>query len=241
MTSCSRYYYQPNAVHAPMLKEKNDLKIGINGNFGQEDFDNNESFSSVVNFNAAYSPVKHLGIMTSFTNYRYNLDEENAASGEVDAHATLFEAGVGGYYPVVENEKGLKLVADTYIGYGGGKLKSDVNMNFDRIFIQPGINLTFPFFDVGLAGRFSGIKYKNFNNNGMSQDYLDEKRLLNITDKRHFFFEPALTLRGGYKFIKAQFQVVKSVAFENVGWNYDDNMVTLGIQFSIEEFMNLKK
>ncbi len=235
-SACNRYYYQPNAVNAPMLKEQNDLKLGLNGSFGNEEIDNHNNTSSNINFHAAYSPIKYVGLMTTFSNYKYDFREEDAAAGDVDAHATLFEGGVGGYYPLAENDRGLKLVADAYVGYGGGKLNSDVKMDFNRLFIQPGLNLTFPFFDVGLAARISGIKYQNFDANGMSATYIESKGLTNITNDRHFFFEPALTMRGGYKFIKGQLQIVKSAAFENIPWNADGTMVTMGVHFSLEEF-----
>lgn len=241
ITSCNRYYYQPNAVNAPMLKDKNDIKLAIAGNLGADELDGMETTNGSINFQAAYSPVKYIGLMTNFTNYRYSFQEEDPSTGKVDAHASLFEGAVGGYYPLIEKDNGLKLVADTYVGYGGGKLKSDVNMDFNRLFIQPGINLTFPFFDVGVAARISGIKYTNFDQNGMSAEYINSQNLQDITTDRHFFFEPALTMRGGYKFIKGQLQVVKSAAFENVNWNYDNTMATFGIYFSIEEFMKLKK
>jgi len=75
----------------------------------------------------------------------------------------------------------------------------------------------------------------------MGQEYVTNQGLATITDKRTFFFEPALTLRGGYKFIKGQLQLVKSDPFNSVDWKYDDNMITFGVFFSIEEFIKLKK
>jgi len=241
-SSCSRYYYQPNAVNAPMLKERNDLKIGLNGSFGSEDLNNATNTSTVLNFHAAYSPVKYVGLMTTFSNYRYDFNESNEdpTTGDVDAHATLFEGGVGGYYPLIEKDNGLKLIADTYVGYGGGKLNSDVKMDFNRLFVQPGLNLTFPYFDVGLAARISGIKYSNFDANGMNEAYVESRGLTNIEDKRHFFIEPALTMRGGYKFIKGQIQLVKSAAFDNIEWNANSSMITLGVHFSLEEFWKMQ-
>ncbi len=240
-TSCSRYYYQPNAVNTPMLKEKGDMKVAISGSSSKENLDGNYSKSSLLNIQTAYSPIKYMGVMANFSNYKYSLGEENFAEGDVDAHASLFEVGAGGYYPIFLKDNGLGLVADTYIGYGGGKLKSDVNMNFNRLFIQPGISLTFPYFDVGLAARISGIKYSNLDPNGMSAEYISNQGLNTITEKRHYFFEPALTLRGGYKFIKAELQVTSSDSFKDLDWEYDGNIVSLGVYFSIEEAMKWGK
>ncbi|MBE8712999.1 hypothetical protein [Sphingobacterium hungaricum] len=241
ISSCNRYYYQPNAVNAPMLSNRNDAKILVSGNGGVGTSSSGDYSSEVINLQASYSPLKYVGLMGNYANYRYDTYEEVPEDGEVDAHANLLEGGIGGYYPIILNEKGFKLVADTYVGYGAGKLNSDVKMNFDRIFIQPGINLTTPFFDAGFAARISGIKYSDFNSNGMLQFYVEQQGLQDITSKRHFFFEPAITLRGGYKFVKGQLQVVRSASLNNLDWKYNDTMFTLGLFISIEEFFKLKK
>lgn len=240
-SSCSRYYYQPNAVNAPMMKERGDLKIGISGTTSSEDLNGTNTSSSIINLQTAYSPIKHLGVMVNYSNYNYNFNEEDPSIGNVDAHAGLFEGGVGGYYPIIARENGFGLIADTYVGYGGGKLSSDVNMNFNRTFIQPGINLTFPYFDVGLATRISGIKYSNFDANGMTPEYITEHKLDNITDKRHYFFEPAFTLRAGYKFVKAELQVVGSTPMSEVDWESKGTVVTFGIHFSLMDAIKFAK
>jgi len=240
-SSCSRYYYQPNAVNAPMLKEKGDMKVALSGTASSDDLNGSYTKSSVINIQTAYSPIKYMGVMANYTNYKHDFEAEDFAKGDVDAHASLFEVGVGGYYPIFLKENGFGLVADTYVGFGGGKLKSDVDMNFNRLFIQPGISLTFPYFDIGLATRISGIKYNSFNSNGMSPEYISNQGLNNITDKRYYFFEPALTLRTGYKFVKIELQVVGSSSFKNLDWDYDDNIATLGIHFSILDAIKWSK
>ena len=233
-SSCSRYYYQPNSVNAPMLNEKGDLKLGIAGTSNKDNLDGNFTKSSVMNFQAAYSPMKYLGVMANFSNYKHNINVEDKAEGDVDAHATLFEVGAGGYYPIFLRKNGFGMVADNYIGFGGGKLNSDVRMNFNRLFIQPGIHLTHPFFDIGFSTRIAGIKYNDFNSNGMSAEYIQSQGLTNITDKRHYFIEPALTLRVGYKYAKFEMQLISSSSSNNLEWDYDGNIVTLGVHFSLE-------
>ena len=240
-SSCSRYYYQPNAVNAPMMKEKGDLKIGISGTTSSGDLNGTNTSSSILNLQTAYSPIQYLGLMVNYSNYNYSFGEEDPSKGDVDANAGLFEGGVGGYYPIINRESGFGLIADTYVGYGGGKLSSDVNMNFNRLFIQPGINVTFPYFDIGLATRISGIKYSNFDAHGMSPEYISQQGLTEITQKRHYFFEPALTLRAGYKFIKAELQVVGSTPMNELDWESNGTVVTFGIHFSLMDAIKFGK
>ncbi len=240
LASCSRYYYQPNAVSMPMLKDKNDANLAVNGRLGTGSADNNRDYSSVFNFHGAYSPVKYLGLMTTLSTYNYSMANEDPSTGDVDAYAMLFEGGVGGYYPIFERSNGLALIADTYVGYGGGRLNSDVNMRFNRTFIQPGIHLRFSFVDVGIALRYSGIKYTNFDANGMSEEYIENQGLTNITDGRKSFFEPAFTIRGGYKFIKGQFQIVGATPMHEDKWKSNKSLVTFGVFFSIDELIKFK-
>src|SRR5690606_35380846 len=212
----------------------------IAGRWGFGDIDNNRDYSAVFNFHGAYSPVKYVGLMTTFTTYNYAMANEDRETGDVDAHATLFEGGVGGYYRIVERDNGLALIADTYVGYGGGRLSSDVDMRFNRLFVQPGIHLRFPFVDVGLAFRYSGIKYSNFDANGMSDEYVENQGLTTITEGRNYILEPAFTVRGGYKFIKGQLQIVGAVPEQENKWKVNKSLFTIGVFFSIDELMKLK-
>lgn len=229
-SSCSRYYYQPNAVNAPMLSKKNDANVTASADWSSE--------SGTFNLQAAYSPADYVGIIGGWSNYIYQAPTPEPEKGDVNAHARLLEIGAGGYYPVFNNDRGLALIADTYVGYGGGVLTSDVNMDFSRLFIQPGFNLSTRYFDAGIQTRFVGIKYRNFDDNGRGEDYIRQQGLEQITDTRHFFFEPALTLRGGYKFVKLQFQLVATVPMGQIDWHYNETHGTLGLYFSIDDLLN---
>lgn len=227
LSSCNRYYYQANAVNAPMLSKQHDVNVTASMDRWSE--------SPAFNLQAAYSPINHVGLIGGWSNFRYHSSTPQPEEGNVDAHASLLEIGVGGYYPVFNNVRGLELTADTYVGYGGGSLSSDVNMNFSRVYIQPGFNLSTPYFDAGIHTRFSGIKYRNFDSNGHDEEYIRQQHLEGITNNRHYFFEPALTFRGGYKFIKLQAQFVASVPLRQLDWNYNENQLTLGLYFSIDD------
>ena len=249
MSSCSRYYYKPNSVNAPLLTDAGDAHITINGSTDDQTVDGTESRNRLLNVQGAVSPVKGLGIIGGYTNYDYFVKSmPNPATGDVDAKANLWEIGLGGYYKILEtkNAMGLKLVTDLYGGYGAANLTSDVNMRLKRIFLQPGFGMRSNFVDASFNFRFSGIRYSNFNANGRDSSYLRSHNLIDarnqrIDGKNHFFIEPSFTLRGGYKFIKIQFQAVWAAALSNVSWNYDESIFTVGAQISIEEFFKMKR
>lgn len=242
-SSCARYYYQPNAVNAPMLAEKNDANITVNGMSGDDEVNGSRASSYVVNVQAAYSPIDYMGIMAGYTGYNYDVkNDPNPETGRVDASANLVELGLGGYYPVHRFwDRQAVLVVDTYVGFGTGKLQSDVNMDVNRLFVQPGFSLRTPYFDVGLHGRYSSLKFSNFDTNNQPDSYLERQGLMGIEDKRHSFFEPAVTFRGGYKFVKIQLQHVWSAPVGQKDWPHNDNLTTLGVFFSIDDLIRFSK
>jgi len=230
MSSCSRYYYKPNAVNAPLLHRSQDLHVTVAGGDG--------GFNGM----AAYSPVSHLGIIGGFSTWRYKADSVNFTAGDVDASATLAELGAG-YYNATGGK--VAFIYDVYGGIGIGGLRSDVDLNALRIFVQPGVGLRTPWFDCAVSVRMCDLKYTNLDANGRGDAYLRDHKLIDVNggriDGKHYIFaEPAITLRGGYKFIKLQMQYVFSSAVSNVPWQYTDNTLTLGLNFQLEDLLNME-
>lgn len=239
-SSCSRYYYQPNSVNAPMLSEKGDFNAVVNGAFGSETVNSTTANSHVLSVQAAGSPAQHFGIIGSVTNYNYKITSNpNPSTGEVSAKANLAELGAGSYVEFLKKDNGVKLLADAYAGAGLASIKSDVNMDATRYFIQPGITFKSPYFDASFNMRFAGLQYRNFDANGHDENYLRNRNLISsdnvhIQDRFYVFAEPSVTLRGGYKFIKAQLQWTHASAISTVPWNYNGSLFTVGMVFSLE-------
>lgn len=231
MSSCSRYYYKPNGVNAPMLTAANDLHLSANAT-------NDVAF---VNLQAAYSPVNHLGIIANISTYSYKADSPDVTAGNVDASAHLAELGVGYYYSTGNRAK---LVYDIYGGIGNGSMKSDVNMSAVRGFIQPGVGIRTKYFEASFNYRLSCIRYYNLNTNGHDSNYLSQQHLINDNGRRidntaYLFAEPSITIRGGYKFIKVQMQYVIAKAVTNVPWAYNADQFSIGVGFELEELMHI--
>ncbi|HRP55968.1 hypothetical protein [Agriterribacter sp.] len=237
-SSCTRYYYKPNAVNAPLFTDGGQAHLNvagsIGGNSGDDDY---EGTRYVFDLQASVSPVKHLGIIANYSTYGYTPDNPDAVNGNVDGKAHLLEFGIGGYYAKGNT---FKMVTDCYVGYGAGQIRSDVDMRIKRFFIQPGIGVRSPAFDAVFNLRFVNLNYDNFNAKGRSNDYLLQKDLINNSGRRidntsYAFVEPSFTIRTGYKFIKAQLQMVFAQEITSVPWHYNPSRYTVGLYFSLED------
>ncbi|RYE22948.1 MAG: hypothetical protein EOP51_11930 [Sphingobacteriales bacterium] len=234
-TSCNRYYYKPNAVNTPLFTDGGQAHLNAAGSIGDGDGAGKTSF---FDLQASYSPIKYLGIIGNYSTYSFTPDNYNFYSGNVAAKAHLVEAGIGGYYPV--GDKKFKMVVEMYAGGGVGRLNSDVNMDVTKLFLQPGIGVTSPWFDAAFNMRVSNINYSNLDDNGRGDNYLLDRNLIDPNNNRHIddgtftFLEPSITVRVGYKFAKAQFQSVFSNSTSTFPWRYNGARFTAGFYFSLE-------
>jgi hypothetical protein len=234
--SCNRYYYKPNAVNVPLFTEGGQVHTSLSGSFGtaNKDYKGNTYF-----FDAqfAVSPINHLAIITNYSTYAYRTAKPDFAIGNVDANAHLLEGGIGGYY--AQGNK-FKMVVDGYVGYGEGRMNSDVAMKFRRFFVQPGIGVRSAAFDASFNLRISNVRYFDFDAKGRDDGYLQDQNLIDavsrrIDNKRYTFFEPAFTIRTGYKFAKVQLQMVLAHDLTPQLWQYNAVRFSAGVYFSIEE------
>lgn len=237
-SSCSRYYYRPNAVNTPLFTDRGQAHVNIAGSIGslESEYDDND-FRYVFDLQTSYSPIPHLGIIANYSTYGFIPDNPDESSGNVDGKAHLLELGVGGYYA---KGKRFKMVVEGYAGYGMGRIRSDVDMNIGRLFIQPGIGVTSPVFDAAFNLRITNPTYSRFDAKGRENDYLRDQNLIDARGRRidqtnYFFAEPSFTVRTGYKFLKAQMQVVFAEEMSPVSWEYNKARYTVGAYLSLEE------
>ena len=246
-TGCTRYYYRPNAVNAPLFTGGGQAHVAGSVDFsGDNKTDNGNTQhwnSTFVNLQAAVSPINHLAFMVNYSTYRYTTDRADTGSGNVNASAHLLEGAIGGYYA---KGRKFKFVADCFVGYGAGPIWSDVNMNVDRFFVQPGVGVRSPAFDAAFNLRISTVNYSHFNANGHGVDYLQDHSLIDgngtrIDGRTYTFAEPSFTVRGGYKFLKIQMQAVLSQDVNNnTPWHYNAFMYTVGLYFSLEDALKAR-
>jgi len=232
---CTRYYYQPHSLPAPMLEKQHDLHLEFNTNITDD--------ATQVNFMAAYAPIHHLGVYAASYNYQYQVSNPEPGTSRVDGRANLLELGLGGFYPITEPGTQFRVNAEAYGGYAFGRLRSDVNAQVSRIFIQPGINLRSSYFDMAFHFRFSNLNYSQYDDRGRTLASLRENNLVDQFDRatlpgNYLLLEPGISFMGGYKFIKAKLSIVYTLPFSRIPWHMETSAVTLGVSFQLQELIN---
>jgi hypothetical protein len=176
--SCATAYI-PNKVNSPMFTDKGEAKIdltwGMNG----------------ADVQIAYTPIKHLGIMT---NGCFSTQTRDTSTTNFHKHA-YGEIGVGWY-----NKISSKAVIEVYGGYGRGSSDTDWSIeewtavnnvkivdNFTKYFIQPSIGIVKEKSSFSFTSRFSMIQ--------MDIDRL-ESQYVNVNDI-DLFWEPAFNFTTG--------------------------------------------
>ena len=192
--------YIPNTVNTPMLSNKGELQASVNS--GISGFDPQLS----------YAITDHIGVMLngSFS--------DRTSDSTDDYHKHQFVELGSGYYTKI----GTIGRYETFAGFGLGNTRGEysttlwssyADAQFFRIFIQPSIGLATSFFDGGFAWRFVIISMTQEQNKSTG-----------------FFFEPVITLKLGYKYVKMVTQFGLSLPVtEEIAFNYQPFMFSVGL------------
>lgn len=235
--SCSHYYYVSNVQNVPMFKGKNEYRL--HGSFGLG--------SETICFEGqgAYSVTNNFGIMTNFMSAK---GIENSA--ESWARGYYLDAAIGYYRPLRKSG-----VFEIYGGAGGSRQhhqymsenydpSNPLNNNpyagtsaesFIKIFIQPSIGITFNWFDLAFSTRFNRLSFNDIENQiDITSNKSEFEKLSSTAQTKIFwFFEPALTIRGGWKYLKVQLQGSTGSYLNNEHYQFDQFHVSVGINIAI--------
>ena len=227
INSCTTQTYVSNAVNAPLLKEKGEIHVAATGK----------------DLQVAVAVTKNLGVMAN--GYYQNYKSEN----NYQHNGMMGEAAIGYYKPINSY-----FTYEAFVGGGVGKVHkqeqfidqndnaymASFNANAAKLFIQPDIGFKTKFIDVALSSRFSFVKYSNFRQSNYTQQQLSDNNLNNndLTNPLFAFAEPAITIRGGYKFIKLQFQYGLTINLTPNPIKHPDNFSSLGLIFNIGQWYN---
>ncbi len=234
LSSCTHSYYAPNTHMVPMFEKKGELivtgAVGATNNYldyiGLVDY---SDFIETLEFQGAYALTDNIGIIA---NGYYG----DSGEGAEYSKGYFFEAGAG-YYKPLDN----LFVFETYGGFGFGNVENGYpiypytenqqvsKIDFVKFFAQPSLGLTTRYFDIAISTRFSGLKYTYLSYPYMVQsEDLDD---LEYITKNYFsiLFEPAVTVRLGYKNVKLQYQFGMSFNLTNPDFPQENMMMSLGI------------
>ena len=206
LCSCNHYYYVANVQNIPLFREKNEYHLS--GSYG------GGPYSNCIEVQASYSLPFNIGLMANYMHGRGGDVSDN------DYGKGNYIEGAIGYYKPFEKFNG---VFETYGGIGLGKQYHEYSsrhfdqweyyysydgssdISFSKLFIQPSYGLTFDKFDVALSTRLCRLSFTDINN--QITDPVEVNKVNSLSDNSHYFIEPALTLRGGWTYLKFQFQV----------------------------------
>ena len=211
ISGCSPIYYAPNTLNVPMIREKGQVVVSAHrGDHGS------------FNFQGAYSPKQNWAVTAD------GFWAEEGTSSSIKGSGHMINGGAGYYRPLNSH-----FMWDTYGILGFGSVENsfsqrDVSSSFVRYGVQPSIGFQSKYFDAFVATRIVGLGY--FHTTGseaIEVQYLKDTRT-------QFLLEPAVTIRGGYDFVKAQFQLGHSHNMTNSNFKQDEDIVSLGVVFTIK-------
>lgn len=210
LTGCAPIY-TPNVVHAPLFSEQHDADVQIGmGTCGYD-------------AQAAYAPTDFLGVMVNSSFRNKDVSDTNYY------HKHSFIEAAVGYYGKI-NEAGRY---ECYVGYGNGSAQNYndffngyINGNYNRFFIQPSIGAKSDVFDGAFSLRIVYIDmYQISRNLGYNRNQLSL-----------FYFEPVITARVGYKFVKFFAQGGLSIPYEHeVKYTDSPFILNFGMNFSFSK------
>jgi len=233
LTSCTHYYYVQNAHNVPLFREEGEYRLSASSGGGDE--------SNCTEIQTAYSVNNHMALMANFMTAK---DGDNIQYSW--AKGKYYDGAVGYYSPLGGNG-----VFEVYGGvgtcnqhhqYGGDIPDGTSDLTFTKYFVQPSIGLTFKGFDIALSARISKLYYNKIVANPIPTNYYNPnidpefKELDTIAQNRSsLLFEPAITIRGGWKYVKVQMQFAKTndLTFSNL--HYEQYHFTLGLYIAIAQ------
>jgi hypothetical protein len=207
-TSCSPEYI-PNMVNSPMFTNAGEFQATIatgNSNFDAQ---------------TAVAITNHLGIMV---NGSYG-NETSDSTDNFHKHSFI-EAGLGYYEKIGE-----KFRYELYGGYGFSEVEGYFknafvneisNARYNRFFIQPGIGISTGIYDGSFSPRFAIVQMNPKGSDFQIGDY-------------NVFFEPVITSKIGYKYVKfiAQFGISLPLSDQDLNYDYQVFIFNFGLNFNI--------
>lgn len=206
--ACNPVVYAPSTHQVPMLKEAGEVAASGGRSEAGEKLNATEIQGSVA-------ITKHLAVMGGYYDFKSTENTLGRGGGEITELAI-------GYYGYREDKTGPSRILDNwepgysydvFLGYGWGNGFLEIYdrpystntrstwFDLERFFVQGSFGVNSSFTDLAISSRFTFLRYPDVVNL-FPHDGYDLRK-----NAEHYLWEPALTLRGGYRFIKLQAQV----------------------------------
>jgi hypothetical protein len=224
-TGC-KAVYAPNIVNTPLLRQRGEVRATVDGR----------------NLQLAVAPTNHIGVMVN----GYHRDDTNDPKPDQEkqhGQGDFVEVGAGGFTGIARPYSWLPLQVEGYAGVGVGTVKQDltpaggITRHFEaqvtRVFVAPTLGTTTKYYDVAASLRVVAVSYHDVATTGYMGDQLEGDGFAGIEGQTWLFVEPCVTVRVGYKWVKLQLQVGKSVKLNSDDLPHDSGMVTLGLNVDL--------
>ncbi len=224
LTSCNPIYYSPNSHNVPLLTKSGEASLTAAGNADQ------------LEFQGAYAVTDKIGLQAQGGLFRPS-EEENGTGGS----GHFIEAGAGYLHPF-----GTHWIMEGYGLVGLGRVENhfrndapgptnptvgDLKSSIFRWGIQPNLGYKSPYFSAAMSTRLVHLLYHDVEGD-LIYNNVDQVSFLQENNS-YVLFEPALTLRGGFKKVKLQLQICLSYNITDPDFFQDGNLVTLGLHFNL--------
>ena len=159
-------------------------------------------------FQGSYSITDHVGTHITYMS-------------SSDHNDYLLEGGMG-YYLRYEKY----LAFEAFGGYGHGMVEG---YNMNRLYIQPTMGFVSDFLDIVFTPRFTKVNYKSNIEGYFLQPYPYKNEINNIDKQSYYFFEPGVTIRLGYKYVKLQYQSIQANKLNSAALKYLNTNTSLSV------------
>jgi hypothetical protein len=233
MSSCAHQYYIPKGPNVPLFTEKNDFRGSISTGSGN-------GYAS-ADIQAAFAITDHFALISDY------MISNGGNKFENNAKLRYFEGAVGYFKPfdrfmVFEVFGGFGKCSQEHAYYSTqfnpfpvSIFDGKSSLSYISTFLQPSLGATFKAFDVAFTAPFSSLGFEIEKNSlNSTSTYSDQLKL--IDENRHvFLFDPAITIRGGWKYVKLQLQYVRSYNLTTQDLNFGKSKFSIGLYISISK------
>ncbi len=229
-TSCLHHQYIPNTHNQPMLTKKGDQRIS--GGLASPNFFQSGDFQFAKAVHHKYGVIANGswtlsgqnesklkgGMMEIGAGRFWFRPNEYAEAGKPDG--AVFEiyggAGWGGYFnKYVDGDDGSSIFFPPPTP--GVPIRGDSKVSFTRLFLQPSVGYLNSAIELGISTRISYLDYLSGTFTGNDPEAKKIYRYL-LEEKNQFVvFEPAVTVRMGWRKMKFQGQMGFSTIPEIIG------------------------
>lgn len=235
ISSCTRNIYAPYCQPVTLFNQQGEYQItaAVSDEFfnsGVSNYTDSTASTHRTHLNyetsghnfvaqGAYAITDYLAVAGGLSLYRKgNKDVQNLT----DYDAINYGEVAAGYYKPINTQLTFEVYAGTGLSSQKHKFSTAgwANLKSSKIFIQPNFGYTSPIFDVGASARMSYLKYfglkNNINPTNSSWAMGDHLYMNQIGQNSGFWLlEPTITVRVGWKFIKATYQLTYLVQLNN--------------------------